>query len=123
MAFACVGILGFIVDAIILTAMISYFEWGVYSARVVSGAAAVTTTWLLNRQWTFKHRASTNKIIESSSYLGVQLLGVAINFSVYGVSIYLSSTLMQYPILPAAMGAITAMLFNFTATKRYVFTG
>ncbi|MDG1463008.1 MAG: GtrA family protein, partial [Gammaproteobacteria bacterium] len=104
-------------------AMISYFEWGVYSARVVSGAAAVTTTWLLNRQWTFKHRASTNKIIESSSYLGVQLLGVAINFSVYGVSIYLSSTLMQYPILPAAMGAITAMLFNFTATKRYVFTG
>ena len=111
------------VDAILLTAMISYLGWGVYSARLVSGTAAILATWLLNRHWTFRDRASDNKIRESSTYAGIQLLGVVINFSVYGVSIYLSSTLMEYPVLPAAMGSITAMLFNFTASKRYAFTG
>ena len=122
-AFGCVGIVGFMVDAILLTAMISYLGWGVYSARVISATAAVLATWLLNRHWTFKDRASDNKIRESSTYAGIQLLGVVINFSVYGISIYLSSTLMEYPVLAAAMGSITALLFNFTASKRYAFTG
>ena len=122
-AFGCVGVVGFMVDAILLTAMISYLGWGVYSARLVSGTAAILTTWLLNRHWTFRDRASDNKIRESSTYIAINCCGAAINFSVYGFGVYLSSTLMEYPVLPAAMGAITAMLFNFTASKRYAFTG
>jgi putative flippase GtrA len=118
-----VGILGFMVDAILLTAMISYLGWGVYSARLVSGTAAILSTWFLNRQWTFRDRASDNKIRESSTYLVINCCGAAINFSVYGIGVYLSSTLLEYPVLAAAMGAITAMLFNFTASKRYAFTG
>ena len=60
LTFALVGVVGFVVDASVLYMGI-YMGLGLRLGRVFSYLAAVTTTWALNRIFTFKapsHRGS-----------------------------------------------------------------
>lgn len=121
--FACVGAVGFIVDAGILNWLIFSHGWDHYTARIASFAVAVLVTWFLNRNWAFRHQASANKTREYSAYLTVQTIGAALNFAIYSACIFLFPWFKQYPILPLAIGSGIAMLFNFAASRRYAFTG
>jgi len=122
-AFACVGTVGFVVDATILTTLIFSYDWGHYSARVASFAVAVFVTWLLNRVWTFRDQASASKTREYSVYLTVQTVGATLNFAIYSACIFLVPSFKAYPVVPLAIGSLIAMVFNFLASRRYAFTG
>jgi len=121
--FAMVGAVGFAVDATVLNLMIFGAGWGLYSSRVVSFAVAVFATWLLNRLWTFRHRASANKTREYSSYVLIQGIGASLNFAIYSALIYFSPQLAAWPTIPLACGSATAMFFNFFAARHFVYTG
>ena len=120
--FALVGAIGFLVDAGILTALMNELGAGHYAARSVSFTAAVTTTWYLNRRWVFTAIATRKRSREYTSYVVVQAIGAVINLSVFVVAIEFSPDLARTPVIPLAIGAAVALLFNFSASSGFVFT-
>lgn len=122
-AFLLVGGVGFLVDALVLNTLIFSYGWGYYTARVASFGVAVVVTWLLNRNWTFRHRRSANRGREYRNYLLVQSCGALINFAAYSACIWVGGVFRAWPVLALAVGSVLAMGFNFLAARRYVFTG
>ena len=121
--FLCVGTIGFIVDATVLSILIFKFDWSRYIARVASFLVAAPCTWMLNRRLTFRATATANRTREYSMYMVIQGTGALLNFAVYSACIFFSSLMFNFPVLALAIGSGTAMLFNFLALQRYAFTG
>ncbi len=118
-SFATVGVVGFIVDAAILSTLVHAAGWHHYTARALSFSAAVTVTWYLNRNWVFSRTADRTR--EYGAYFGVQAVGAAINLGTYALVIALIPSLARLPVLPLAAGAALALLFNYSAASRWVF--
>lgn len=121
LTFACIGGAGFIVDAGVLTALMSGFGADLYASRAVSFALAVTVTWYLNRRVTFANRNAGTKRAQYVRYLGVQVVGAAINLGIYAFCVESSAVMRSYPVLALAAGAIPAMFFTYTASLFYAF--
>ena len=94
---------------------------GPYGARAISFTTAVTVTWYLNRRWVFDRGAVPMSRREYSSYLLVQIIGALINLGIFVLVIELVPTLARIPVIPLAIGAGAALLFNFAASSRFVF--
>lgn len=120
--FAVVGAIGFLIDAGILTTLMIGFGLDHYASRAISFTVAVTCTWYLNRRWVFGRDAASMNKREYSAYLIVQIVGAAINLSVFVVVIEMLPDLANIPVIPLAIGAAAALLFNFAASSRYVFS-
>ncbi len=118
-SFTTVGIVGFIVDAGILSALVHGWEWPHYAARALSFGAAVSATWHLNRRWVFSRTNDATR--EYGAYFGVQAVGAAVNLGTYAVAILVYPSLAEVPVVPLAAGAALAMLFNYYAAARWVF--
>ncbi len=119
--FVLVGAIGFLVDAGILTALVTGFSVGHYGARAISFTVAVTATWYMNRRWVFETITAHRSSREYTAYLVVQVIGAVINLSIYVAVIELVPRLAQTPVIPLALGAAVALLFNFSASSRFVF--
>ncbi len=119
--FAAIGGIGFLVDASILTLLVNGYGMGPIGARGISFAAAATATWYLNRRWTFAASASARRGPEYARYVIAQVLGAIINLLVYLLVIRLLPALGAIPVIPLAVGAAIALLFNFAAARYWVF--
>lgn len=119
--FGLIGGVGFLVDAGVLTWLVRMQGWGLYEARAVSFALAVTATWYLNRRFTFSRRASADRRREYGRYFLVQSLGALINLGVYVVVVAALPAISAYPVLPLAAGSAVALLFNFFAARHFAF--
>lgn len=119
--FVIVGAIGFLIDAGILTMLVTGFGAGHYAARAISFTVAVTATWYMNRRWVFDRITAQKSGREYTSYLVVQVIGAVINLSIYVAVIELVPRLARMPVIPLALGAAVALLFNFGASSRFVF--
>lgn len=114
--FAVVGTVGFAVDSGALQLLVSVMGWNVYAARVVSFLLAAFTTWLLNRSWTFEVKAPPSPR-EWSLYTVSMLLGAAINYSSFALSIHWLPLVARWPVLGVAIGSVCGMGVNFIAMQ------
>jgi len=121
--FLCVGAIGFVLDASILSILIFDFGWGHYISRIVSFSVAVPFSWLLNRMLTFRGSATANRTREYTIYMAIQGAGALLNFTIYGTCIFFSALMKNYPVLALAIGSVVALVFNYTTLQRYAFTG
>ena len=119
--FAIVGAIGFLIDAGILTVLMTGYDLDHYRARAISFAVAVTATWYLNRRWVFDRHAVPMSGREYSAYVLVQIIGAGINLSIFVLAIESVPELARIPVIPLAIGAVAALLFNFAASSRFVF--
>ncbi len=119
--FLCIGGFGFLVDAGVLTWLVTVQNWGLYSGRAVSFFLAVTATWYLNRRITFIHHTSPARGCEYVLYLSTQTVGAVINLGVYAGVIARAPELGSYPVIPLGFGAAAALVFNFSTAKKFVF--
>ena len=123
--FGVVGVAGFLVDAGVLLGLLA-LGLGPYSGRVASYLAAATTTWALNRAWTFRSR---NEVGHDGSgaarqwarFLVVNLVGFAMNYGAYALLIATVPLVRAHPVLGVAAGALVGMNGNFILSRRYVF--
>ena len=120
--FVLVGAIGFLIDAGILTALMTGLDFGHYGARAISFTIAVTATWYMNRRWVFERNAVRMSSREYTSYVAVQVIGALINLSVFAAVIELVPGLTKIPVIPLAVGAAVALMFNFSASSRFVFS-
>lgn len=120
--FVIVGALGFCVDGGLLTILMKY-GYDVIPARCCSFFVAVSVTWLLNRIWTF----DTGKLVsirrEYIYYFGTQVMGAAINLSIFFALIGIYPLLRDTPLIPLAFGAAVSLGFNYLVSKVFVFRG
>ncbi len=123
--FVVAGTVGFIVDSLTLLALVQGAGWAPLSARAVSIAVAVVSTWVINRQWTFRD-ASAGKDMrgvgtEFLTYCGVQLLGAVTSFAIYSVVVALGAKAPLELLGAVAAGAACAMLVNYFGARMFVF--
>lgn len=121
--FGAVGTIGFLVDAGVLKAGIA-LGLGPWVGRLVSYLAAASTTYALNRAWTFRDRAGGGSPVarQWATFLLVNLAGFACNYGAYAALLALSPVAAAHPELGVAAGSIAGLAVNFTLSRRLVFT-
>ncbi|HEY9132409.1 MAG TPA: GtrA family protein [Dyella sp.] len=120
--FAVGGILGLIVDAGVVQALVSGLGWNPYGARIVSFALAATITWWWNRRRTFAHRPSgRSAIAEWSHWMVLMGFGAAVNYGVFALLLWLVPALHPWPAIPTAAGSAVAAAVNFLTARSALF--
>ena len=119
--FGVVGTLGFLVDAAVLLGMLA-LGLGPYGGRVISYLAAASTTFALNRAWTFR-AAPRNAPVAAQwgRFVLLNLVGFAANYGTYAALIASLPFVAQHPVLGVAAGSIAGMFINFGLSRRFVF--
>ena len=118
--FGVVGTIGFVVDTAVLYAGLA-LGLGLYGGRVVSYLVAATTTWALNRAWTFRGRGDGPVHQQWALFLLVNLIGFAMNYGTYAALIAFVPLVAANPVLGVAAGAIAGMFGNFVLSRQLVF--
>ncbi|MBP2227144.1 putative flippase GtrA [Azospirillum agricola] len=118
--FGVVGIVGLLVDTIVLYGGLALgLEF--FAARIPSFLAAATTTWALNRAFTFRGAADEPLHRQWAKFIAANAVGGVVN---YAVSVGLEANVAMveaHPVLAVAAGSLAGMLFNFAASKHLVF--
>ena len=118
--FGVVGTVGFLVDAAVLYAGLAA-GLGLYSGRAASYVAASSTTWALNRAWTFAHKSQPAPGRQWAIFLAVNLVGFAFNYGTYAALVAWVPTVAAHPVLGVAAGALAGLAANFWLSRRFVF--
>ncbi len=118
--FGIVGGIGFVVDASVLHVCVALGS-GLYMGRVFSYLVAVTSTWALNRRYTFGAATGTSLRREWVRYAVSQLSGATVNLSTYSILVSMIAVCAAYPTLAVAAGCLAGMLINFTVARHFVF--
>ena len=119
LSFSVVGALGFLVDVTVLSlALIGGL--GLYTGRVVSYLAAATFTWYCNSKVTFR---STNVGLKLECFRFVlwNIVGGAVNYSVYALLIAQNGLFAGKPALAVAVGSLAGLAINFLVSRLLVF--
>jgi len=113
--FVVVGCLGFVVDAGVVFVL---YETGVSPvvARIPALAAAILTTWTLNRTLTFRVNApkSRNEVLR---YVAVALSAAALNFLLYTALVLMG----VWPVAAVAASTIVLLFYSFFGYRRFAF--
>lgn len=118
--FGVVGTAGFLVDTAALYAGLA-LGLGLYSGRAVSYLVAASTTWALNRAWTFRTAPRAPMARQWALFLVVNLLGFACNYGTYAALVATMPLVAAHPVIGVAAGALAGMVGNFWLSRRFVF--
>ena len=118
--FCVAGCIGFVVDAGVLELLVRLLGADPYGARVVSFLCAATTTWWINRRYTFEARTPPTGS-EWVSYVSLMIAGAAVNYGVYAAYVAYWDTAHRALWLGVALGSIAGLAINFATSSRWVF--
>jgi len=121
LGFGIVGGIGFCTDAALFLLFSNYFGMPVMLSRALAFVPATVVTWRLNRVFVFGTKGNRRGPHEYARHLGVQGLGIAINFAVFYVAVKLGLGRGSAQLVPLALGSGVAMVFNFIGARRVVF--
>jgi putative flippase GtrA len=119
--FAAVGVAGFVVDVAVLYLALHYLDCGPYVGRAISYVAAASSTWFLNRRFTFLNRRSMAIGMEWLKYLLVNGCGGIINYATYVACLHFLGILGVAPFIGVAFGSLAGLSVNFALSRRLVF--
>jgi putative flippase GtrA len=119
--FAAVGVFGFGIDAGVLTFAMSVMGLSLYSARALSFLVAVTSTWAMNRTFTFKEHASASLLKEWAKFCAANSVGGAVNLGTYALLVNTLAIAHDRPVVGVAAGSLAGLLVNFTLSRTFVF--
>ena len=118
--FGVVGAIGFVADTAVLYGAIALGS-GLYLGRALSYLAAATTTWALNRAWTFRGRGDGPAQRQWALFVAVNLIGFVLNYGTYAALVTFVPLVAAHPVLGVAAGSIAGMFTNFALSRQVVF--
>lgn len=118
--FALAGAVGFAVDVGVLYLMLA-LGTGYYLGRAFSFMTAATTTWQINRRYTFSPHAEDHWFEEWMHYFLAMLLGGAVNYGCYAAVVFVTPKTVWLPVAAVAAGALPGLVVNFLGAKFWVF--
>ena len=124
--FLIVGIVGFIVDSLLLNLIVYFINFDIYTSRIISFLIAVIITWQLNRMITFKKnfdkkRSVFHVIGEFFKYLMSSSISMSINLGIYFYITIKYEYFRTNLTASVAVGSGIAMVFSFLMFKYWVF--
>jgi putative flippase GtrA len=97
-------------------------SWSAMGAKTASVAVAATSSFFMNRHWTFRHRARTGLRREYTLFFLLNGVGLLIaNACILVVEQGLHKTGPLWFNIAQVAGLALGMVFRFTTYKRYVF--
>lgn len=119
--FGTVGTIGFVVDTAVLYGALALGA-GLYGGRAISYVTAASSTWLLNRLWTFRHRAGGQTVHRQwALFVVVNLGGFTLNYGTYALLVAFVPLVAAHPVLGVAAGSVAGMFANFFLSRQLVF--
>lgn len=119
--FCVAGALGFVVDAVVVQALVGGLHADPYLARVASFLCAMTATWAFNRRYTFASRAGERWWREWARYGVAMLGGFVVNYGVYAALVYAFPLVRAWPVLGVAAGSVAGLAVNYASSRHWVF--
>jgi putative flippase GtrA len=130
--FAVVGATTFVIDTVIFyTLKLTVLEPKPVTAKVVAGIVAVITSYILNREWSFRYRGGRERHHEALLFFAFSGVGVLLSMAPLWVSSYVlqlrvptvSLTVENIADFISAyiIGNLMQMMFRFWAFRRWVF--
>lgn len=120
--FGVVGTVGFVVDTAVLYAGLAA-GLGLYGGRALSYLVAASTTWALNRAWTFRGQGEGPAMRQWALFVVLNLVGFAFNYGTYAALVASVALVAQHPVIGVAAGSLAGMMGNFLLSRRFVFGG
>ncbi len=118
--FGVVGVVGFLVDTAVVYAVRGAV--GLYVAGTLAYAVAVTTTWWLNRIWTFRGLGNVGPVHRQwAKFVIVNLPGLCLNLGTYFALVATVPLCAVHPVIAIFAGAVAGMFANFTLSRAVVF--
>ncbi len=117
--FARFGAVGAIVD--IATVYAAMATLGIYAAGLLAYLAAVTTTWALNRSWTFAGRGSGSLVRQWILFVAANGVGFVLNRGTFILLVLMVPACAQHPVVAVLAGVGAGMFANFDLSRRVVF--
>jgi len=119
--FSAVGVVGFLVDTAVLYLGLAV-GLGPYVGRAISYVCASTSTWYLNRRFTFHARKSPRWAREWGKFFVTNAAGGASNYLVYAALVATVPFVARHPVIGVAAGSIVGLAINFNMSRFVVFT-
>jgi putative flippase GtrA len=123
--YALVGSAGFIVNETTLFVALNALHLGRYAGAIFSFLVTVTFTWWGNRMLTFRAEAASGDeamLVEWAKFVAANGVGFAVNYATYAAIITFAPAPANNPYFALACGTLAGLIFNFTLSKRLVFT-
>jgi putative flippase GtrA len=117
--FGIVGAAGFVVNTAAVYAVRGLI--GVYAAGVIAWALAATTTWWLNRSWTFAGRGAGAMHHQWLRFLSVSLVGFILYYTAFSLLVSHFRICAAQPVIAILGGVLVGMVSNFTLSRQLVF--
>ena len=117
--FGTVGVAGAVVD--IATVYAAMATLGLYLSGLLAYFAAVTTTWALNRAWTFAGRGGGSLLRQWLLFVAANGVGFVLNRGTFFVLVTLLPVCAQHPIIAILAGVGAGMFANFNLARLVVF--
>jgi putative flippase GtrA len=120
--FGLVGLAGYVVDVVVLRLGL-LAGLGLYWGRVPSYVAAASTTWWLNRRFTFRGstRAGAAPGRQWAVFVVAMLPGLALNYGTYALLVANIPWCARWPEVAVFAGALAGMGANFAVSKLLIF--
>jgi putative flippase GtrA len=119
--FGVVGTVGFVVDSAVLLGLMA-LGLGPYAGRILSYLVAASSTFALNRAWTFRTaRRDAPLAAQWGRFVLLNMAGFAANYGTYAALIAGVPLVAANPVLGVAAGSLAGMFINFGLSRRFVF--
>lgn len=120
--FGLIGAANTALDFAILNALHFGLHWGPLTAKCVSTAIAATSSYFMNRHWTFRHRARSGMRREYTLFFLLNLVGLAIGLVCLAVTKYgLNKDSIAAINAANLVGLVLGTVFRFWSYRRWVF--
>lgn len=117
--FGIIGVVNTVLDFAVWNALLFI---GPIKAQVISTLVSATSSYFMNRHWTFRHRARSGLRREYLLFFGFNAIGLLITAGILGVASYvfhIDSVAALNVVKLFAIGVAT--MFRFWAYRRWVF--
>jgi putative flippase GtrA len=114
--FCVVGAVGFVIDAGILQALVIFAHTNPYAARIASFLTAASSTWLMNRSYTFNvvHKPTHQEWLR---YVAFMILGAIVNYGAFALCLAYWKFAHAQPWIGVAVGSVAGLVVNFTTSR------
>jgi putative flippase GtrA len=120
--FGIVGAINAVLDVGLANLLYLGFGWPSLGAKTASVAVAATSSFFMNRHWTFRHRARTGLRREYTLFFLLNGVGLLIaNGCILVVERGFGKTGALWFNVAQLAGLVLGMVFRFTTYKRWVF--
>ncbi len=119
--FGTVGLAGFAVD--VATVYLSMAMLGIHVSGLLAYGTAVTTTWALNRAWTFAGQGSGSLGRQWLLFVAANSAGFVLNRGTFFLLVATVPLCARHPVLAILAGVAAGMLANFNLSRTLVFRG